>query len=110
MLPYNVERIPVQRAWETLSVEHLQELGIDPGECISSSTLTAAGILCLIQYGSHSYSALNEHHQSEELFKLATDNPWRAVTLFFPMLANRLVRAIVSWKISLLAAEQVSIL
>ena len=37
MLPYNVERIPVQRAWETLSAEHLQELGIDPGECISSS-------------------------------------------------------------------------
>ena len=44
MLPYNVERIPVQRAWETLSAEHLQELGIDPGECISSSTFTAAGI------------------------------------------------------------------
>ena len=44
MLPYNVERIPVQRAWETLSAEHLQALGIDPGKCISSSTLTAAGI------------------------------------------------------------------
>ena len=42
--PYNVERIPVQRAWETLSAEHLQALGIDPGKCNSSSTLTAARI------------------------------------------------------------------
>ncbi len=30
MLPYNVERIPVQRAWETLGAVHLQALGIDP--------------------------------------------------------------------------------
>ncbi len=43
-LPYNVEWVLVQRAWETLSAEHPHDLGIDPGDCISSSTLAAAGI------------------------------------------------------------------
>jgi hypothetical protein len=57
-----------------------KELGIGPEKCISSSTL-----ICYRQSRESGYS-------------------------FFSMLANRLVHAIVSWKISLLAAEEVSIL
>src|SRR5688572_11881710 len=99
MLPYSVERIPVQRAWETLSAEHFHDLGIDPESVFSLQRSRPPAYLCLIRYGS----------QSEKLFKLATVNPGRAVTLFSQCWRTGW-RAIVSWKISLLAAEQVSIL
>lgn len=83
MLPYNVERIPVQRAWATPSAVHLQALGIDPENVFPLQRSQAADIYTSRESG---------------------------CSFWFPMLANRLVRAIVSWKISLLAAEQVSIL
>jgi hypothetical protein len=65
MLTYSVERIPVQRAWETLSADHLHDLGIDPESVFSLQRSRPPAFLCLIRYGSHSYSALNEHHRSE---------------------------------------------
>ena len=56
MVPYNVERVPVQRGWETLSAEHLYDLGIDPETVFPLQRSRPPAFLCLIQYGSRSGS------------------------------------------------------